>query len=160
MDGSGRYHPEWGNPITKEHTWYSLTDKWILVQKLRISKIQFAKHMKLKKKEDQSVNTLVLLRRGNKIPMEGVTETKFRAETEGMTIQILPYLGIHPINNHQTQTLLQMSTRAFWQEPDIAVSWEALTVPGKYRSGCSQSSIGQSTGSPMKDLEKVPKILS
>jgi hypothetical protein len=55
---------------------------------------------------------------------------------------------------------LQMSTRAFWQEPDIAVSWEALTVPGKYRSGCSQSSIGQSTGSPMKDLEKVPKILS
>jgi hypothetical protein len=69
--------------------------------------------MKLKKKEDQSVNTLVLLRRGNKIPMEGVTETKFRAETEGMTIQILPYLGIHPINNHQTQTLLQMSTRAF-----------------------------------------------
>jgi hypothetical protein len=19
---------EWGNPITKEHTWYTLTDKW------------------------------------------------------------------------------------------------------------------------------------
>jgi hypothetical protein len=27
--------------------------------------------MKLKKKEDQSVDTLVLLRRGNKIPMGG-----------------------------------------------------------------------------------------
>jgi hypothetical protein len=39
--------------------------------------------MKLKKKEDQSVDTLLLLRMGNKIPMEGVTETKFRAETEG-----------------------------------------------------------------------------
>jgi hypothetical protein len=39
---------------------------------------------------------------GNKIPMEGVTETKFRAETEGMTIQRLPHLGIHPIYNHQT----------------------------------------------------------
>jgi hypothetical protein len=37
--------------------------------------------------------------------MEGVT--KFRAETEGMTIQRLPHLGIHPINNHQTQTLWQ-----------------------------------------------------
>jgi hypothetical protein len=61
--------------------------------------------MKLKNKEDQSVDTLVLLRRGNKIPMEGVTETKFKAETEGMTIQRLPNLGIHPINNHQTQTL-------------------------------------------------------
>jgi hypothetical protein len=33
--------------------------------------------MKLKKKEDQSVDTSILLRRGNKIPMEGVTETKF-----------------------------------------------------------------------------------
>ena len=75
MDGSGGYHPEWGNPITKEHTCYELTDKPILVQKLRISKIQFAKHMKFKKKEDQSVDTLFLLRMGNKIPMEGVTET-------------------------------------------------------------------------------------
>ena len=33
--------------ITKEHTWYALNDKWILAQKLRIPKIQFAKHMKL-----------------------------------------------------------------------------------------------------------------
>jgi hypothetical protein len=30
-------------------------------------KIQFAKHMKLKKKEGQSVDTLFLLRMGNKI---------------------------------------------------------------------------------------------
>jgi hypothetical protein len=79
--------------------------------KLIMSKIKFAKHIKLKKKEDQSVDTSILLRRGNKIPMEGVTETKFRAETERMTIQRLPHLGIHPINNHQTQTLLQMPTR-------------------------------------------------
>jgi hypothetical protein len=41
--------------------------------------------MKLKK-EGKSVDTLILLRRGNKIPMEGATETKFRAETEGMII--------------------------------------------------------------------------
>jgi hypothetical protein len=45
--------------------------------------------MKLKKKEDQSVDTSILLRRGNKIPMEGVTETRCGAETEGMTIQRL-----------------------------------------------------------------------
>ena len=56
--------------------------KWILSQKLRIPKIQVAKHMKLKKKEDQSVNTSLLLRMGNKIPMEGITKTKFRAEME------------------------------------------------------------------------------
>jgi hypothetical protein len=42
--------------------------------------------------------------------MEGVTETKCGAETEGMTIQRLPHLGIHTINNHQTQTLLWMPT--------------------------------------------------
>jgi hypothetical protein len=32
-------------------------------------------------------------------------------------------------------------------------------VPGKYRSGCLQSSIGWNTGSPVKELEKVPKEL-
>jgi hypothetical protein len=42
--------------------------------------------MKLKKKDDQSMDTLVLLRRGNKIPMGGVTEAKFGAETEGKAI--------------------------------------------------------------------------
>ena len=67
--------------------------------------------MKLKKKEDQSVDTSILLRRENKIPMEGVTEIKCKAETEGMTFQRLPHLGIHPINNHQTQTLLWVPTR-------------------------------------------------
>jgi hypothetical protein len=41
--------------------------------------------MKLMKKEDQSVDTSFLLRVGNKIPMEGVTETKFRAKKEGKT---------------------------------------------------------------------------
>jgi hypothetical protein len=46
-----------------------------------IPKIQFAKHMKLKKKF-QSVDTSILLRRRNKIPMEGVTETRFGAKTE------------------------------------------------------------------------------
>jgi hypothetical protein len=41
--------------------------------------------MKLKK-EEQSVDTSFLLRRGIKIPIEGVTETTFGAETEGRTI--------------------------------------------------------------------------
>ena len=55
--------------------------------------------MKLKKK-GQSVDTSLLLRMGNKMPMEGVTETKIRAETEGRTIQRLPHPGIHTIYNH------------------------------------------------------------
>jgi hypothetical protein len=67
--------------------------------------------MKLKKKEDQSVDTTFLLRMGNKIPMEGCMETKFGADSEGSTIQRLPHPVIHPINNHQTQTLLYISAR-------------------------------------------------
>jgi hypothetical protein len=69
--------------------------------------------MKLKKKEDQSVGILVLLRRGNKMPMEGVTETKFGAETEGVTIQRLPHMEIHPIYSHQMQTVLWMPRIAY-----------------------------------------------
>jgi hypothetical protein len=84
------------------------------------------------------MNTSFLLKMRNKIPMEGVIETTFGAEMEERTIQRLPNLGIHPINSHQTQTLLHMSAKFFWQDPDIALSCEAMTVPGKYRSGCSQ----------------------
>ena len=96
--------------FTKEYTWYALTDKWILAQKLRIPKIQFTDHMKLKKKEDQSVNASVLLRRRNKILTGGNMETKCGAETEGKAIQRLPHLVIHPIYSYQTQTLLWMPT--------------------------------------------------
>jgi hypothetical protein len=66
--------------------------------------------MKLKK-EDQSVDTSFLLRMGSKIPMEGVTEIKSGAEMEGRIIQRLPHLGIHPINNQETQKLLHMPAR-------------------------------------------------
>jgi hypothetical protein len=67
--------------------------------------------MKLKKKEYESEDTLSLLRMGNKIPMEGVTETKFGDETEGRTMQRLPHSGVHTIINHQIQTQLHMSAR-------------------------------------------------
>ena len=64
--------------------------------------------MKLKKKENQSVGALVLLRKGNKRLMGADIETKYRAETEGKAIQRLPHLGIHPMCRHQAQTLLLM----------------------------------------------------
>ena len=52
--------------------------------------------MKLKKRDDQSMDSLIFLSRGNKTPMEGVTETKCVVETEGMTIQGLPHLVVQP----------------------------------------------------------------
>jgi hypothetical protein len=42
--------------------------------------------MKLKKNEGQNVDTLPLLRIGNKTPMEGVTETEFGAVTKAWNI--------------------------------------------------------------------------
>jgi hypothetical protein len=62
--------------------------------------------MKLKKKEDQSVDTWVLLRRGNKIPIRRDSGTNCGTETEGKAIQRMLLLGIHLIYSHRTQTLL------------------------------------------------------
>jgi hypothetical protein len=115
--------------------------------------------MKLKKKEDQSVDISFLLRMGNKIPIEGVTETKFGDETEGRMMQRLPHSGIHTVINHRTQTQSHMPARFCQQDPDIADSSEAMPVPGKCRSGGSESSIGWNTGSPVEELEKAPKEL-
>jgi hypothetical protein len=59
------------------------------------------------KKEDQSVDASVLLRRGNKILTGGNMNTKCGVETEGKAMQRLPHLGIfHSIYSHQAQALL------------------------------------------------------
>jgi hypothetical protein len=52
--------------------------------------------MNLKKKEGQSMDTSFLLRMGNRIPMEGVTETKFQAETEAGPSRDSPTRGSIP----------------------------------------------------------------
>ena len=158
MDETRKYLLEWGNPNTKEHTWYALTDKWIFTQKHRIPKIQFT-HQKNLKNEDQSMDTLVLLRRENKIHRDRDTEPKYEAKAEVKTIQRLSLLGTHPIKCHQTQTLLWMPTSACCQEPDTDVFREPLPVTDKYRGGCSWPTIELSTGYPVEKLEKGSKEL-
>jgi hypothetical protein len=64
--------------------------------------IQFIDHMKLKKKENQSVDASVVLSRGNKILTGGNMEIKCGAETERKAIQRLPHLRNHPIYSCQT----------------------------------------------------------
>jgi hypothetical protein len=59
------------------------------------------------KKEDQSVNVSVLLRRENKILTGGNMKTKCGAETEGKAIQRLVHLGIHPICSPNPDTIVQ-----------------------------------------------------
>ena len=159
MDRTRKYHSEWGNPITKYHIWYVPTDKYILAQNLWISTIQFTDHRKLQRKEDQSLGALLLLRRGNKLLMGGNIETKCGAKTEYKAIQRQPHLEISSIYSHQKETLLLMLWNPCWDKPYIAVSWETLPEPYKYRGGCLQQTIGQSTGSLIKKLEKGLKEL-
>jgi hypothetical protein len=99
-----------------------LTDKWILVHKFVIPKIQLTDTLKPKKKKDQSVESSVLLRRRNKILTRGNMEIKCRAETEGKAFQSLPHLGIHPIYNHQTRTMLWIPISACLQKSDMTFS--------------------------------------
>jgi hypothetical protein len=55
MDGTWKYHPEWGKPVTKEHTWCVPTDKWILAKKkFGIPTIYLTDHLKPEKKEDHT----------------------------------------------------------------------------------------------------------
>ena len=51
------------------------------------------------------------------------------------------------------------ASKILMKGPGIAVSYEAMPVPGKYRSGCSQSSIRWNTGPQMEKLEKAHKEL-
>jgi hypothetical protein len=81
----------------KNNEFMKFLDKWIDMEDIILSKVSQSQ------KNTHDMHSLI---------MEGVTETKFRAETEGTITQRLPHLGIHPINNHQTQTLWQMPTRA------------------------------------------------
>ena len=127
MDGTRKYHLGWGNPITKEHTWYAQTDKWILAHKLQITKIQFTDHMKFKK-EDQSVGTSVLFRRTKYLQEQiwrlSVEERpKDRPSRDCPTWRLIPYTVTKP--RHYCGCQQVHAERSLI----MAVSWEALSEP-------------------------------
>jgi hypothetical protein len=68
--------------------------------------------MKLKRKEDQSVDTSRLLRMGNKISMEGVTQTKFGAESARNDHPETAPLGYPSHKQSPNPVTRQMPTRA------------------------------------------------
>jgi hypothetical protein len=158
MDVSGGHHPEWGNLITNNVTWYALTEKWILAQKLRIPKIQYAKHKKIKRKEDQRVDISFLLRIEKKYPWKELQRQnlelpqKDEPSRDYPNRRSIPHLATKPRHLH-------MPACFCWKDLDITVLCEPMPVPGNYRSGCSQSSFGWNTVYLMKELQKLPKEL-
>jgi hypothetical protein len=67
--------------------------------------------MHLKKREDQSIDASVFLRKGRKILRRGNIETQCSVETEGKAIYRLLHLGIHPYTVTK-QTLLGLPRKA------------------------------------------------
>ena len=92
-----------------------------------------------------------LFSEGNKILTGAIIETKCGAETEGKATQRPFYLGIQPINSHQTLTLLWTTRSAYQKEPVMIVS--GVPEPYTYRRRCYQPTIGLGFGSPMEELE-------
>ena len=155
MHVSGGYHPECGTPITKEHIWYVLTYKQIL---------------------DQKQTTQDTICKTHETRDEGRPKCRYfigsyngEQNTHGRTYRDKvwswekrkdhPEIAPPGDASHQTQTILHMPANFSWQDPGIAIYCEAIPVPGKYRSGYSQSSIGWYTRPLMWNLEKVPKEL-
>ena len=73
-------------------------------------------------------------------------------ELHPTSLRVLTHPAIHPLLPYHPD-ISSFTLNESQQLP------EAMPVPGKYRSGCSQSSIGWNTGSPMEELEQVPKEL-
>ena len=80
------------------------------------------------KKEEQNMDTLVLLRRRNKIPTGGNKETKDGAGS-------VPPRNPSYIQLQNPDTIVD-AHKCWLTEVDIAITWEALLVHDKYRSGC------------------------
>ena len=61
------------------------------------------------------------------------TQRKSMEQSEGKTIQRLPYLGVQHMYSHQTQNFMLMQRSAGWQEPDIAatISYYLLSAVNK-----------------------------
>jgi len=121
----------WNHKISSSVRWpnhkrtYMVYTHWKadISPKAHNTQVQFTDHMKPKKKEDQSVDMSIVLRRGNKILTGWNMEAKCGAETEEKAIQGLPHLGIHPIYSYYTQTLLQRLRSTCWEESDIVIYW-------------------------------------
>jgi hypothetical protein len=102
MDGIRKYYPESGNPITKEYTWYTLTDIY------RNTQDTIHRPYEAQEEGRPKCGCFSALYKGNKIFTGGNMETKCGAETEGKATQRLSHLGTDPIYIHQTRTLLRM----------------------------------------------------
>jgi hypothetical protein len=77
-----------------------------LAQKLRISRIQFTDHIKLKKKEDQNMNPLYLLGRGNKILLDDIQRKSMEQRLRESSFRVCPICGSIQYQSSNTDTIV------------------------------------------------------
>jgi hypothetical protein len=106
--------------------------------------IQFAKHMKLKKKEDQSVDTLFLLRMGNILPMEGYRDK---------------FLSWEGRKYHPETALLGDLYYKQPPNPDTIIYSSKILLIGPWYSCLLWDHANAWRIQSMKEVEKVPKEL-
>jgi len=117
--------------------------------------------MKLKKKDDQSVDASVLLRNRNKNIHRQKYRDKFEAETEEKAIQRPLHLGIQPIhmqppNPDNIVDAKKCMLTGDWFSYRL---WKALSEHDKYRGECLQLTIELKARSSLEELEKGLKEL-
>ena len=159
MDRTKKY-PERGNQITKEHTCYALTDKWILAQMLRIPKIHSETTCSSRRRKTKVWVLQSFLQGGANYSQEQIRRQSVEQKLKESPSRDCVTWGFITYTVTKKQILLCMPTSACWQEPDIAVTSEALTEPYKYRGRCLQPTNGLSTGPPMDVIEKGLKELN
>ena len=89
----------------------------------------------------------------------GSMETKRGTALKKRPYRDCPILESIPYTVNKTQALLWIPRSACCQEPDIAVSWEALPEPDKSRGRCLQPTVGLCKGSSKEELENRLKEL-
>ena len=141
MDGIWKYHPEWGNSVTKEHAWHVIIDKWIFKSSEYTrfnSQTIWSSRRKTKVWILQS-----FLEGGTKYSQEEIwnqsVEQRLKERpSRDCTWGCIPYTATKPG--------WYCRCPACWQQPVTTLSWKTLPKPDKYRNGCSKATVGLCAG--------------
>jgi len=136
MDRTRKCHLEWGNLVTKEHTWYALIDKWILAQKLGTPKKKSHRSYEAQEEGRPKCGYFIPV---SKHFLASATVTGFSGCT------------------WVDQSLGDLFFSPCWQEPDVGVSWKALPKPYRYRWGWLQLT-GDPNGGLGKKTEEAEEV--
>ena len=132
---------------------HSLRSGW--AQKLSVTNIQFRDNMKLKKEVWMLWS---VLEGETKYSQKEIQQQNVEQRLKKGHLETDPLGDSSHIQSPNPDTLW-MPRSAWWQEPYLVVSKEALPVSDKYRGGCWQCPPSLNMGTPVEELKKGLKEL-